>query len=188
VSIARLVIVPRDKDYAPENHQAIVRALAELEFIGGSYPGNQGERRFLIGERFLNYLTFLGCSPAIEIAPPADDGEDFCHVVISPIHEQVQFCADAAGKGPRCPHCRYEERDWQSLARQYQAQAQQEYVCPRCQQMTPITELNWHKSAVMARVFISIFSVFPNEAVLADKVLQQLEQATGTGWRYFYSR
>jgi len=196
VSIARLVIYPLELHYVPDDRRILANALSEIEFIGEQLPVadpaiaptiNNGQR-FLIGDQFLNFVTFMGCSPAIEIEPPDNGSEDFCHVVISPAHDKTEFCADAAGKGPRCPHCRHEEQDWQTLAKQYQDDTALEYACPQCQQITPLLNLNWRKSAVAARIFISIYSVFPNEAVLADKVLQVLEQATGARWRYFYSR
>ena len=189
-SIAKLVIYPVEPYYAPDDSGIIVQALSDIKFIAGPLSLNDNAQHFLIGGQFLNYVTFLGCSPAIEIAPPSEGGEDFCHVVISPVYEQLEFYRDAAGKGPRCPHCRHEEADWQSLIKQYHAEADVEldYICPECQTVTPLLDLNWHKSAVAARIFISIYSVFPHEAVLADKILQVLTQATGVEWRYFYSR
>jgi hypothetical protein len=188
VSIARLVIYPDDVNFIPQNRDSIQRALSAIEFTGSTLPSDDDSMRFLIGEQFLNFVTFLGCSPAIEIEPPEDGSEDFCHIHISPIHQQAEFCADAAGKGPRCPHCRYEEKNWQALAEQWRGNNAIKFQCPECQQATDVIELNWRKSAVAAHLFIEIYSVFPNEAVLADKVLSVLEQATGVAWKYFYSR
>lgn len=192
MSIAKLVIYPVETNYAPDDIQVLVQALAEIEFIGEQFipPGQDQDNqlRYLVGQQFLKYMTFLGCSPAIEIEPQENGSEDFCHIVISPVNEKMQFCADAAGKGPRCPHCRHEEKDWQYLVSKYHENISTEYRCPECQQVTPLLKMNWRKSAVAARVFIDIYSVFPHEAVLADKVLQQLEQKSGVAWRYFYHR
>ena len=188
MSISRLVIYPDDCNFIPQSRNDIQQALKEIGFIGDALTSNDDRLRFLIGDQFLNFITFLGCSPAIEIEPLADGSEDFCHVHISPIHQQTEFISDAAGKGPRCPHCRYEEKNWRSLVAQWQSDISIQFQCPECQQATDIMNLNWRKSAVAAHVFVEVYSVFPNEAVLADRVLTVLSQATGTEWKYIYSR
>jgi hypothetical protein len=188
VPVSRLVICPQAPEFIPQNRDEIQEALSSISFIGDALPPTDDRLRFLIGEQFLNYMTFLGCSPAIEIEPHGDGSEDFCHIQISPVFQQLEFYADAAGKGPRCPNCRHEEKDWQNLVKKWQSDNSLQYQCPGCGQVTDIPELNWHKSAMAAHIFIEIYSVFPNEAVLADKVLSVLSQATGTNWKYFYSR
>ena len=188
MSVSRLVIYPDDYDYLPQNREEIQQALFDIEFIGEPLSSRDNKLRFLIGEQFLNFVTFLGCSPAIEIEPPADGNEDFCHVQISPVFAQLEFVADAAGKGPRCPHCRHEETNWPALVKNWQADNALQYQCPECQRLTDMLDLSWRKAAFAAHVFIEVYSVFPNEAVLADKVLSILEQATGVAWKYFYSR
>lgn len=188
MSVSRLVIYPDDYDYLPQNREQIQQALSGIGFIGEALSSSDNQLRFLIGEQFLNFVTFLGCSPAIEIEPLPDGNEDFCHVHISPVFAQLEFVADAAGKGPRCPHCRHEETDWQTLVKNWQADNTLQYDCPGCQQQTGLLSLNWRKAAFAAHVFIEVYSVFPNEAVLADKVLSTLQQATGVPWKYFYSR
>ena len=186
--VSRLVIYPDDSNFIPGNRNDIQQAMAELQFIGEALPASDESLRFLIGEQFLNFVTFLGCSPAIEIEPPADGSEDFCHIHISPLYQHPEFVTDAAGNGPRCPHCRYEEKHWQGLVAQWQSDSSVQFQCPECQQNTDVLKLNWRKSAIAAHVFVEVYSVFPNEAVLADKVLTALSQATGTEWKYFYSR
>lgn len=181
MSVPRLVIYPVDSGFCPEDRQLISDALAAIEFIGEPC-GEAGQHAYLIGEQFLNWITFLGCSPAIEIEPPADGSDNFCHIRLSECYDRSVLRADSAGKGPRCPHCRHEESQWQQL--DYEG----EYTCPGCQQVTPVSELNWRKAAVAARFFIDIYSVFPHEAVLADRVLEVLQQATSTPWQYFYVR
>ena len=188
MSITRLVMYPDDNTFIPQGRDDIQQVLKEIEFIGDTLPSNDDRLRFLIGEQFLNFVTFLGCSPAIEIEPLADGDEDFCHVHISPLYQQLEFVADAAGKGPRCPQCRHEEKNWQNLVENWQVDSSLQYQCPECQQVTDVLKLNWKKSAVAAHVFIEVYSVFPNEAVLADKVLSVLGKATGVTWKYFYSR
>lgn len=188
MSIARLVIYPDDVNYLPNSQEQIQAALAEIKFIGDTLPSTDESQRFLIGGQFLNFITFLGCSPAIEIEPPKDGSDDFCHIRITPVFQNPEFCADAARKGPRCPICRHEEQDWQALVEQWQHDNSSQYQCPQCGQSTDIMELNWRKSAVAAHIFIEVYSVFPHEAVLADKVLSALEQTTGIAWKYFYSR
>lgn len=188
MSVSRLVIYPDNPEFIPSNRNDIQQALAAMAFIGDALPSTDERLRFLIGEQFLNYVTFLGCSPAIEIEPPADGSEDFCHIHISPVYQQLKFMADAAGKGPRCPHCRHEETQWPELVEQWHLNPAMKYQCPACQQQTDILKLNWRKSAEAAHIFVEVYSVFPNEAVLADKVLTVLSQVTGTGWKYFYSR
>jgi len=60
-----------------------------------------------VGEHFLQLVTFLGCSPAIELDPPDDPQElerasaagRFCHIFIDS-GEQLRFRGDSQTRAP----------------------------------------------------------------------------------------
>jgi hypothetical protein len=64
---------------APDS-PALTAQLAALGLIGEAIQVDD-EARFLVGDRFFQALSFLGCSPYIEITP-GEDGRPFCHVSV----------------------------------------------------------------------------------------------------------
>jgi hypothetical protein len=56
----------------------LAAGLRQIGLIGDSIMVD-GESRYQAGEHFLDSISFLGCSPYIELEPGADD-TPFCHV------------------------------------------------------------------------------------------------------------
>ncbi|NNF96521.1 MAG: hypothetical protein HKM94_06315, partial [Halobacteria archaeon] len=109
---ASLVLHVRDPAYVPASVADLEQVLLQVGLIGQAW-GDGTQQRYLIGERFLQLVTFLGCAPAIELEPPTNGNTEFCHVGISGIYSDPRFMADTQGVLPRCPHCRKRYEDWQ---------------------------------------------------------------------------
>jgi hypothetical protein len=184
---ARLILHVRDPDYVPSGIAQMERVLLEVGLIGKAW-GEASEQRYLIGERFLQLVTFLGCSPAIELEPHAHSDAKFCHIGISALYPSPRFMADTQGVLPRCPHCRKRFEDWQSAIQLWRDNPAYQAQCPSCQTSLSPTELDWRQSAGFGRVFISIFNIYPREAIPTEAVLQTLGEATNQTWNYFYLR
>ncbi len=187
----RLVLHPRDPDYAPENISELIEVLRQMGFIGDAW-GEPQAQRFLIGDRFLQLVTFMGCAPAIELAPATGMGaaqsDEFCHVGISPIHPAIQFIADGENVMPRCPHCRRRYAAWQEQLASWQTDQAHQARCPACRKHFSPTALDWRQAAGFGRIFISVFNVYPREALPTDALLGRLGEATSSKWLYFYVR
>lgn len=184
---ARLILHVRDPDYVPGSIAQVEQVLREVGLIGKVW-GDASQQRYLIGERFLQLVTFLGCAPAIELEPPIQGHGDFCHVGISALYSSPRFMAETHGVLPRCPHCRKRFNDWQTAIQQWQDDPTYQAQCPACQMRLSPTELDWRQSAGFGRFFISIFNIYPREAIPTEALLHVLAEATDQTWDYFYLR
>ena len=147
------------------------------------------------GEYFLQLITFLGCSPAIEIELPTDidslesgsrDGR-FCHVTLSDGGEHLHFRAGLAPPEPRCPHCRKPDPHWPEHLHTWQEDRQRlHWSCALCDYSGQLTDLNFRKSAGFARMFIEIRGIYPAEAIPGEALLASLQALSGCQWKILY--
>ncbi len=188
---ARLILHPKAGDFTPDVANEVTAALQRCGFIGEPFSpaGEKNEvQHYLIGEHFLQLVTFMGCAPAIELSPPAGGSLDFCHVGISPLYAQPRFLFDAVLATPRCPHCRKVIRDWQSQAGHWQSGALSAFACADCGESLLAHQLNWRRAGGFARLHVSVFGIYPREAIPTDPLLKALAATTDGDWDYFYAR
>ncbi len=190
-AIHRLVLHPKNADYAPESSGIIRKMLHDSGFIGESCRlPDSGSRQqgFLAGEQFLQLLTFMGCSPNINLAPQYEGDRDYCHIVLSPIYAQVRFRSHARDVFARCPECGRRDTDWPALIEQWQMNTvRNKYVCPHCDKSMSLYDLRWRQLAGFGRVFIEVFSIFPQEGIPTGHLMSALENACTQPWRYFFT-
>lgn len=183
---ASLILHVREPAYVPASITVIEQLLLQVGLIGKPW-GDSAQRRYLIGEHFLQLVTFLGCAPAIELAPPANGNTEFCHVGISDITAVPGFMADSRDVLPRCPHCRKRYTNWQSAIQSWRRDPTYQTQCSTCQQKLSPMELDWRQSAGFGHFFISIFNIYPREAIPTEALLLALGKATDKTWDYFYT-
>lgn len=171
-------------EYVPLNISKIVSALQETGFLGEKWqsPDSVLGDRYLIGDSFLSQVTFMGCAPAIELAPIAEQPEstEFCHVEIEPVEEKVKFIRGSEYLISRCPHCRQRHANWQTIP------ATLRYACDKCKVESHLSEYDWKNTAGCGRFFISLHGIYPQEAIPTSHLLQTLEKISDTTWSYFY--
>jgi hypothetical protein len=179
-----LVFHSKNPNYVPENIPNIISALRETGFIGKQWnnPESVQGKRYLIGDSFLSLVTFMGCAPAIELAPLEDAPEstEFCHVEVEEIKSEVEFIRGSDHIISRCPHCRQRHADWKNIPENLS------YACDKCKVETPLSEYDWKNTAGVGRFFISLHGIYPQEALPTSNLLQTLEKISGTEWDYFY--
>jgi hypothetical protein len=136
---------------------------------------------FPVGDRFLQLLTFMGCSPHIRLEPEYPGDEDYVYIrLIESVSPQL-LVSDKS-RTPGCPKCRKPAfPDWSVLEQEDPA-----LVCQHCGARLSPQELRWRTDAGIARHFIEINSIYPGEAQPVASMMQQLREATGCEWRYFY--
>jgi hypothetical protein len=184
---ASLVLHVRDPAYVPASMADLEQVLLQVGLIGKAW-GDGAQHRYLIGGHFLQLVTFLGCAPAIELEPPANGDAEFCHVGISEISPVSRFMADSQGVLSRCPHCRKRYEDWQSAIQYWHTDSAYQTQCPACRKSLSPMELDWCQSAGFGHFFISIFNIYPREAIPTEALLLALRKATNQTWDYFYTR
>jgi len=178
MSIGKLVIHPRDARAEPPELNSLIESLRALELVGS--PVGNSAAKFLVGERFLRLITFLGCSPHIELDPPADGSRNFCHISILGPFQKPQLLHSKNTHPPRCPSCHKSISDWQAYSEQ------ESIYCTNCSTESPMESIRWTKHAGFARIFIEISNVFPGEAIPVDELLNTLGEMGAGDWNFFY--
>ena len=180
----QLVFHAKNPEYIPESVSHIIEALQGIGFIADkweSFDAGLGNL-YLIGDSFLSLVTFMGCAPAIELEPLADEPEstEFCHIEIEDIKPNVEFVRGAEHIVSRCPCCRQRHADWKVIPENFL------YTCDKCKVESHLSEYDWKNTAGVGRFFISLHGIYPQEALPTSSLLQTLEKISGTEWTYFY--
>ncbi len=165
----------------------VLACLRETGFIGRPLDDEKPDA-FLVGDNFLQLITFMGCSPHIELEPPAD-GNSFCHIrIIGPLPD-LQLMRGENTQPPRCIKCRGRLSHWQEEVAGWCTHPEQANVlCPSCGHRQRPVDLGWRRNAGLGRLFVVVEDIFPGEAVPVPSFLQRLRQASGVAWEYFYVR
>lgn len=169
------------------NRQELDRLQQYLFGLGllGETFAVAGEPRYRLGDRFYQFLTFMGCAPALKLAPERPGDEQFCHFrfVENP---QIVFRYLRPEVKARCPHCRKPGATAEEIRQGYFL-AQLDWLCPHCQTRSPAHEINWKHEAGIGQFFLELIDVHPHEVMPTDSFLTGLETATGQHWDYFYT-
>ena len=161
----KLYIYPDNPDYQSDL-TSLVPLLENIELIGNPLS----ENRYATGENFLSLLTFMGCSPNIELEP--QDDKPYCYIEICSTIKP-QFISSKNTKYPNCPHCK---------------KPLKAIICSHCNESIIPNELNWRKSAFFASCWICIGNIYELEAIPSDQLLNALEKKSGIVWKPAYIR
>jgi len=195
VPAPKLILLPADPTCPAISTE---RLAAELQGIGliGLPARVNNEIFYPTGENFLQLISFLGCSPSIELEPPTDPlavaadsaAGKFCHVFLSST-DTLLFRSDPHTSAPRCPQCHTPVVDWPSRLHAWQMDPENsEWHCKQCLYTGDITRLGFRKSAGFGRNFVEIRGIYPSEAVPGDALLNSLKSLTGGDWSTLYIR
>jgi hypothetical protein len=195
VAAHKLILLPADPGCPAVSIEQLATTLQSIGLIGpAAYVNN--ETFYPAGERFLQLVSFLGCSPAIELDPPDDPvtlaldsaAGKFCHVFLSST-ETLRFRSAPGAPPPRCPACHAPLAHWQTLLQAWQANpADGDWLCEHCGHTGRITALGFGKSAGFGRSFVEIRGIYPSEAVPGETLLKALQSLTGGDWSILYSK
>lgn len=168
-----LVLFPKNPDWAPASLASLADALRDIGLTGAERETNF----FSSGPQYLGLVTYLGCSPQIDLSQDANATT----IRLRGIFAASQFLHGGNLKPPRCPNCRntLEKSD-------FATGVENELRCAHCGHSSLLYQLDWRRSAAFARVFVEISNVFESEAVPAEKLTACLEQASGETWDYSY--
>ena len=173
--MSQLILHPSDA-YWLDQHALLKPLLLDLQFIQNKKINDT----FLTGKRFLNLLTFMGCSPNIQIEfDKQHPDKAFCSVNIVQTVDPLLIVSNNI-RPPKCPFCKKSVSIWQRF------QQNQLFNCPHCQQPIQINTLNWKQQAGFAQTMIIIDNIYPQEAQPTPALVNKLNQQTGANWQYFY--
>jgi hypothetical protein len=172
-----LYLCSRQHDFFTNDISSFTSALQKIELI--SREITTITNGFYTGSRFLDYIAYLGCSPAIQFEPGTGKSE-FCHIKLHHYHRAHLILSKKQAKAPHCPHCRKPLAHWHETTTSG-------IKCNHCHTPHTLDQLNWRKMAGYARLFIEITDIFPKEAIPQQLLLDKLVEITDKEWQYFYS-
>ncbi len=180
----RLVLTPESPYWSPDDPLRIVAVLHEIGFIAGRLEGSV--HRYLLGEHFLQLVTFMGCSPNIRIEP-GEPGEPFCHLIVDGPSEHPRLLQGKNTTPPRCAVCRKRLDEWQRIFAVRPLYSDQPAICPHCGYPQAPATYDFRHSGGCGRIFLFVENIFPQEAIPSPELLKHLGSATADqAWRYFY--
>lgn len=183
----KLVLHPQAHEFILADPARLRRELQAGGLLGAEYLAG-GAAAYLAGPRFLEWIMFVGCAPAVRIDPPAA-GEavvNFYYLELPPAGAKTQFLGGNAARTPRCPHCRHLIGFWREALADWQGGAVYRLQCGGCGRFLRLDQLHWRNCAAFATAALNVCGVFEGEAVPAQALLNLLEQASGAAWSYFY--
>ena len=170
----RLLLYARPVNPSVQSIDCLDDLLTEVCFIGNRCHDLDGD--YLTGDRFMDHVTFLGCSPSIALSP--EDGDNYCFIRI---HEAGKIPVLYAGKNalaPYCPQCQQTKDDWQAC--------EQEDFCEQCNLIERSESWRWRKQGALSPWVIEIMNIYPHEAVPSPMLLDQIKAVSGAPWSYAY--
>ena len=194
MTVHKLVLCPAHVDCPAVESAALVTALQAIGLVAAPVC-HEPASGYRTGKQFLLLVTFLGCSPASERAPPADPDEcahacasgSLCHIRFPPTNDRIRFRADSRLPAPRCPQCRKVEDRWPQLIQQWHADTRvDQWQCHKCGYHGRLFDLNFRHRGAFGRSFIDIWGIHPAEAVPGEALLTTLGGLSGCDWRYMY--
>lgn len=179
MSIGKLILYPSNAESPAPDAELLIKSLLKLGLIG--QPIDSDTNRFLAGERFLQLISFVGCSPSVCLTTQDNIGKDFCHLSIRGPFNPPQLVFDKSCRPPRCPVCRKSITGWKEFV------GSPEISCNQCGETPGPEEITWGRRAGYGRMFIEIHNIFPGEAQPVDRLFKRLQTETGLEWDYFFT-
>lgn len=181
IHTGRLLLRAQDPFLLPEREFLTAR-LSEAGLLGPPLAGRNDA--FSVGERFLQLVTFSGCSVRVELSPAGD--ASFCHIRFTGPFRRPVFLSGRNTRPPRCRSCRSPLWNWKEVAPAWDKAAPAPVSCPSCGETSPPWEYDWKEKAGFGRLFIQIEEIFPGEATPTPELMALLADASGCEWRHFY--
>lgn len=185
-----LILLPSDPDYPATGRASLLTLLRELEFLGAPLEtpleNGSGEAavsgHYQAGERFLDLLSFMGCSPYVLTDPAHSQDQGFCHVYVAPGEPAPVFLAGEPLRPPRCPACGEVVSGWERHSHAGRT------PCAACGAISAPPRWSWGRRAGWARIWLEVHGVFDGEAVPGEQLMRALDGLDGVQWRYIYGR
>ncbi|OOZ38701.1 hypothetical protein [Solemya elarraichensis gill symbiont] len=172
-----LLLHPLETELLPDL-ETLYATLHRIGFTGDAID----EQSWMVGEQFLQLLTFMGCSPHIRLEPDSEDDHDYCHISLRQA-EAPQLLYSNHSRPCRCRSCgKPVVQTW----KEFDAGAGI-WRCRHCATLHKrLEELRWRNDSGVAVCFVEIHSIYPGEAQPVDSLIKQLEKITSSAWRYFH--
>jgi hypothetical protein len=175
-----LFLCPGQHHFTLDENAVLISLLHKIGFISKKINTRETDLRYFTGDQFLNYVSYMGCAPAIQFEA-SEDKRDFCFIEIHHYDSAKLIHSKKQTRAPHCPVCTKPVKDWQHHS------TTTAITCEICNTTSSIETFDWRKMAGYARLFVEITDIFPREAIPQQILLDKLADITSIKWQYFYS-
>jgi hypothetical protein len=173
-----LILHPKNPAENPVPTAGLMRHLGAIGLLGA--PLDKENSVFRVGSRFLQLISFLGCSPYLQLDPPGDGSDNFCHIIVRGPFESPKLLYGEGAHPPRCPSCG-------ALMKQWKEGVDSGLIgCGECGSKHPPGSIAWGKQAGYGRLFVEIRNIFPGEAIPVAELMSALQDLGIGEWGYFF--
>jgi hypothetical protein len=173
-----LILLPKNPAANPATVTGLVHRLETIGLLGA--PLDEENSLFRVGDRFLQLISFLGCSPYLQLDPPSGGSDNFCHIAVHGPFESPRLLYGEGVRPPRCPSCGALLKGWKEGINS------DLISCGECGSNHPPAAIAWGKHAGCSRLFVEIRNIFPGEAVPVTELMTALQDLGFGEWGYFY--
>lgn len=174
-----LFLYPGQHSFKVDKLSSLVSALQDIEFASSQIKP-EASTTLYTGKRFLDYIAYMGCSPAIQFEASATN-DNFCHIKIHQYDSARLIVSEKQSRSPHCPNCSKPVKNWRDQ------QTDRQISCNQCHNIANKEAFNWRKMAGYGLLFIEITDIFPKEAIPQQVLLDKLKQKFSVEWQYFYA-
>lgn len=178
MNMGKLILASGPNELQLTESMELTCALREMGLTGQCL--DSGEGRFLTGNRFLQLISFVGCSTNVCLTPRASDDHAFCHLTVKGPFARPRLVRDGKSRPPLCPLCKESLHDLKGCT------DGRMIICGSCGRKSRPEDIAWGRGAGYGRIFIEINNVFPGEVRPVPELLMDLGRLTGTEWVYFF--
>jgi hypothetical protein len=174
--VSSILIHPASLSVPVPDESHLLEELRNAEFISDEYQSG-----YLCGAEYLNYMTYLGCSPHIIFHP--DDNGPLTLIKTHTSSLRPVCMGHTRNIKPKCPSCKKMISDWKIKNWE---QPDTQIICPDCESHHSMSDLKWRNECVYTSFAIEITQVHPHEAVPSEKLMNLLEALTNFNWDFGY--
>ncbi len=171
---------------APRDCQSLHNTLLKCKFIGGKIGRTENATRYQTGDKFLSLLSFMGCSPNIEIVP--QENKPYCYIEIENTPTKTAFISGKNLRKYTCPECKQRINAIGELINTALHNNTPLIHCTHCHHPIHYNNINWRKTGFVAKHWVVVGNIYESEAVPNDNLLSYLKKVTRTSWRFAYIR
>jgi hypothetical protein len=179
MSIGKLILHSGSAEPSLSKRESLIDFLRAIGLLGSSL--DHTEETFFTGDKFLQLISFVGCSTNVCLTPKSGMDDNFCNLAVKGPLKQPLLVWGSNSRPPRCPTCKQPLTDWKEPS------GEQTITCSQCGTASHLDEISWGKQAGYGRIFIEISNIFPGEARPVHDLLISLGKVTATEWSYFYT-
>lgn len=161
-----------------DNSNHIIKTDLIQYLINHSFIKLKQNNIYTPGGKFMNLITFMGCSPTIDHEIQTEISFNFS--------DDLMFVGGKSIQKLICPNCKNTLIDTEEIVTKFNHNDVILTSC--CQKNISFNHINWRKSAAQSKVFIQISNIFPNEGIPSEDLITLLSNFSKSKWSYFYSK